>query len=328
LAITCGNVSDVISWIEFHVKSCVLLRMRVRLFRYSIPELLILSSDRVGASEVAQGFVDHADSLGNYGRFGNGDVQWMSAARGVSHSEMFPLLNREKENVLELFQVWINLPKRSKMLEPGYVMMWAEDLPRVARDAADEAVPWQELKSSAPAPDKVVVTLIGGSMPGMAAPPPPPPHSWGADPGNDVLVLTLQLPAGAVWTLPAYTGGGALEGLHRNIYFFAGSAAVVDGMKLSSHKRIKVRPEVAVQIEAGSGGPAEILVLQGRDLCEQVVQHGPFVVSSPQEVRQAMLDYSITGFGEWKFPNEAPVQAREAPRFMKYTDGTSEERPI
>ena len=74
-----------------------------------------------------QGVIDHTDSLGNAGRFGNGDVQWMTAGAGINHAEMFPCLNREAENMLELFQVWINLPKRTKMAKPSFKMLWAED---------------------------------------------------------------------------------------------------------------------------------------------------------------------------------------------------------
>ncbi len=73
---------------------------------------------------VKQGIVDHADSLGAAGRFGSGDVQWMTAGKGIQHSEMFPLLNQEKENTLEIFQVWLNLPKAKKMTEPHFKMLW------------------------------------------------------------------------------------------------------------------------------------------------------------------------------------------------------------
>ena len=69
---------------------------------------------------VRHGLIDHTDGLGNGGRFGNGDTQWMTAGKGITHSEMFPLLKQDSENRLELFQIWLNLPAASKMAEPHF----------------------------------------------------------------------------------------------------------------------------------------------------------------------------------------------------------------
>ena len=65
------------------------------------------------------GIIDHADSVGNAGRYGQGDVQWMTAGKGVVHSEMFPLLNKSSDNPTRFFQIWLNLPAANKMVDPG-----------------------------------------------------------------------------------------------------------------------------------------------------------------------------------------------------------------
>ncbi len=82
------------------------------------------------------GYIDHSDSLGATARFGPGDVQWLTAGRGIVHAEMFPLLNREGPNPLELFQIWLNLPGADKFVEPHFAMLWSQDIPRhTMRDA-------------------------------------------------------------------------------------------------------------------------------------------------------------------------------------------------
>ena len=211
-----------------------------------------------------RGWVDHTDSLGNAGRFGGGDVQWMTAGAGISHAEMFPLLNQDSENVLELFQIWINLPKRSKMVEPSFKMLWAEDLATVHQADGTE------------------IALIAGSLPGFGSPPAPPPNSYASDPASDVMVLTLKIPAKGSWTLPAYAGAG-VSGLNRNAYIHTGTKSKIGGQLIHGQKRLKLRPDVDTEI-AAEDGPIEVLVLQGRDIGEPVVQHGPFVGNSREDV--------------------------------------------
>ena len=87
-----------------------------------------------------QGLVDHADSLGAAARYGEGDVQWLTAGRGIQHAEMFPLLREGEPNPMELFQIWLNLPAADKMVPAHFSMLWADTIPRlVERDAAGRA---------------------------------------------------------------------------------------------------------------------------------------------------------------------------------------------
>ena len=118
---------------------------------------------------VRKGLIDHADSLGAIARFGGGDVQWLTAGAGINHSEMFPLLDSEKENPLELFQIWLNLPAKSKMVKPYFSMFWNKDIPRL--QARDEAGRQTE------------VTIIAGAH-ADKKPLAPPPDSWAAQAGE------------------------------------------------------------------------------------------------------------------------------------------------
>jgi len=131
---------------------------------------------------VKEGFIDHTDSMGASGRFGKGDVQWMTAGKGVLHSEMFPLLNQDKGNPMELFQIWLNLPKASKFVTPHFKMLWEDSIP-VLKEINNDG------KSA-------VVNIIAGTFYNLQAPP-PTPDSWAANPDNEVAILTIHLESGA-----------------------------------------------------------------------------------------------------------------------------------
>src|SRR3954464_14148572 len=112
---------------------------------------------------VRRGLIDHSDSLGAAARFGRGDVQWLTAGKGVVHAEMFPLLDRDAPNPLELFQIWLNLPAANKLDQPYFTMMWDDDIPKA--EIVDEAG------------HRVVLRVIAGAVAGIT-PPTPPPSSW------------------------------------------------------------------------------------------------------------------------------------------------------
>jgi len=260
-----------------------------------------------------QGYIDHTDSMGCAARFGDGDAQWMTAGRGISHAEMFPLLNQQGDNLLELFQIWINLPKRSKMVPPSFKMLWSEDLQVAPQSAAAGGAD---------------VALIVGELPGFGTPPAPPPDSYATDPAAGMLVLTIKLAAGASWVLPGCAPELDTKGMHRNLYFYAGGSATIDGRETQSGRRIKLKPGVAVDLAAGPDGGVEYLLLQGLEIPEPVVQHGPFVGNSREDISKAFRDYQQTGFGTWPWPSDSLAHERGKERFAKFEDGKLEERPM
>ncbi|HTE53725.1 MAG TPA: pirin family protein [Kofleriaceae bacterium] len=248
-----------------------------------------------------RGYIDHSDSLGATARFGRGDVQWMTAGRGVVHSEMFPLLDRERPNPVELFQIWLNLPRADKLVDPHFAMLWNSDIPTV----------------TAPG---VIVRVVAGRL-GDAAAPPPPPRSWAARPGSDVAIWTIELAPGAAWTMPP-----AAPGTNRTIFFFRGPELRVGGRAIPPGSAVQLRPDAPALLESGAE-PAELLLLQGRPIGEPVAQHGPFVMNSQGEIHQAFVDYQETQFGGWPWPTDEPVHPREATRFARHADGREEKGP-
>ncbi len=256
---------------------------------------------------VRKGLIDHSDSLGATARFGQGDVQWLTAGAGVVHSEMFPLLDSAAPNPLELFQIWLNLPARSKMVAPHFTMFWSGDIPRIT--AQDDAGRTTE------------VAVIAGAVEG-AAPLAPPPGSWAAQADADVAIWTVRMAPGARWTLPAAAG----EGTRRMLYYFAGSGATVAGQAVS-HAALELRAADAVELHNGGDAVAEFLLLQGRPLGEPVVQYGPFVMTSQQEIMQALQDYRRTQFGGWPWDDPAPVHGREPRRFARRPGAAQDEVP-
>ncbi len=254
---------------------------------------------------VRKGRVDHADSLGATARFGGGDVQWLTAGRGILHSEMFPLLKADAANPLELFQIWLNLPARSKMAAPHFTMFWAEDIPqRHDADAQGRGVE---------------VSCIAGRL-AEVEPLAPPPDSWASQADADLAIWTLKMAPGARWTLPAAAGVGT----RRQLYFFKGDSIQIGGQTLARHAAAEVQAGADVELVNGSE-PAECLLLQGRPIGEPVAQYGPFVMNTQQELRQAFADFQSTQFGGWPWPDAAPVHGPSPQRFARHADGRMEQ---
>lgn len=253
---------------------------------------------------VRRGLVDHSDSLGAAARFGEGDVQWMTAGAGIVHSEMFPLLDRDGPNRLELFQIWLNLPAADKLAPPHFSMLWRERIPRVRLADARGA--------------SAQIAVVAGAL-GKHRAPPPPPRSWAARPEADVAIWTVDLEPGASLVLPPASSPRT----NRAIYFFRGDALRVGDHERREPAAIVVRADREARLEAGAER-AEVLVLQGRPIGEPVVQYGPFVMNSRAEIQRAFRDYQATGFGGWPWPSDEPVHPRERGRFARHADGRLE----
>jgi len=252
---------------------------------------------------VLNGFVDHSDSHGASGRYGNGDVQWMTAGSGLQHAEMFPLLNKDKPNPLELFQIWLNLPKAKKFSRPHYKMLWAEDIP--VHKEKDKNGKLTE------------VTIIAGKIGELTASA-PAPDSWASEPENEVGIWLIKIEANAQWTIPA----APLE-VNRSLYFYRGATITIGGVIIESYHSVDLLADQKVIIENGSKD-AFLLLLQGKPINEPVVQHGPFVMNSAKEIQDAFNEYRKTQFGGWPWSRYDNVHSREIGRFAKYSDGREE----
>ena len=260
---------------------------------------------------VRKGLIDHADSLGAAARFGGGDVQWVTAGGGIVHSEMFPLLDSTAPNPLELFQMWLNLPARNKMVAPHFTMLWSETIPRqVTTDTKGRTTE---------------VAVIAGRLQGAQDGEPlealtPPPDSWAAQADADVAIWTIRMAPAARWTLPAAAG----KNTRRQLYFFKGTSVVIGGQAVGNHAAIELQATAAIELFNDGRELAEFLLLQGRPIGEPVAQYGPFVMNTQAEIAQTMQDYQRTQFGGWPWPDEAPVHGRDPARFASHPGGCHE----
>ncbi len=245
---------------------------------------------------VRRGRIDHSDSLGATARFGGGDVQWMTAGKGVVHSEMFPCLRRDGDNHAELFQIWLNLPRKSKLVDPYFTMLWAHDIPVIERDGAR-------------------VTVIAGRF-AEAQGPGTPPDSWAADPAHELGIWTIVLTPGARIEMPV-----SRPDVNRAMYAWQG-AVEVNGQVVGPGQLVVLHADVATTLSASAD--AEVLMLQGQPIGEPVTSHGPFVMNSPSEIHQAYADYQRTRFGGWPWSRPDPVHPRDEQRFARHADGRVE----
>ena len=211
------------------------------------------------------GHMRHEDHLGNRGDLGPGDVQWMTAARGIIHSEM----PQQSEGRMRGFQLWLNLPSREKLKPAAY-----QDIPA-------SAIPLVRL------PQGGEVRVIAGTLELNGQATRGPVNGSGAKLSTDPLYLDVRLPAGTEFSAPIAAGHNAF------LYTFEGSANIgTDGeSKPLPHRAAGVLSDGdSVRVRAGKEG-VRFLLLAARPLHEPVVQYGPFVMNTREEIEQALADY-------------------------------------
>jgi redox-sensitive bicupin YhaK (pirin superfamily) len=206
------------------------------------------------------GRMRHRDSAGNEGLVSDGGVQWMTAGRGVIHSEM----PEQNEGLMEGFQLWLNLPAKDKMSAPWY------------RDIPGEEVPRFTLPSGAG------VQVIAGSSHGVAG----AVQRGGTEP----LYLDIDLPEGTTFEQPLPAG-------HNAFFYVYRGEVVVDG-KAVPQARMAILDNATgadgVQIKAATA--SRLILIAGRPLGEPIAQYGPFVMNTNDEVFQAVEDFRAGRF--------------------------------
>ena len=201
------------------------------------------------------GRLQHRDSAGHEGLLENGGVQWMTAGRGVIHSE----IPQQEAGVMEGFQLWLNLPASDKMSEPWYRDFAAADLPRFVTAAGVEA------------------TVIAGASHGIA----------GAvtREATAPLYLDLHLPAGSRFAQPLPAGHNAF------VYVYRGEVGIAGTTLPANRMAILANDAEADGVVIEAAGAARALLIAGRPLHEPIAQYGPFVMNTDQEIYQALNDY-------------------------------------
>jgi len=253
---------------------------------------------------VLQGTVDHTDGLGSKGRYGAGDVQWMTAGKGMQHAEMFPMLMTDKKNTLELFQIWLSLDRQHRMVKPEYKMLWREDIP--------------SFFVTDPSGFKAKITLIAGESHGASSQE-PTENSWAKDKSHRLSIQLIDLEPRASYLIPAASGT-----MNRSVYFYSGETLSIENDSFEHLSYAFVTADSGTSLKNVSSKTAKVLLLESEPIPEPIVIKGPFVMTTNEEIEQAYRDFNETGFGGWPFSTPEVFHEATQERFAMHPDGSVE----
>lgn len=232
-------------------------------------------------SIVLDGWIDHFDSKGEHGRYAAGDVQWMTAGDGIRHTEMFPLVEESETNRMELFQLWLSLPSWNKRVPCDYKMLWREDIPVVEKDGA-------------------TLTVIQGKFAGVEGPK-ATEASWASDPKSKMRIILIKLMPGASVEID-----GVSDTLNRNLYLYEGPVALIDGDRVEGKRSLKLEGGSSFKIEALED-EIHLLLLEAEPMNEPIINDGPMIVNTMDEVLEGYRDYWDNQYGTWKWDANDPL---------------------
>jgi len=253
------------------------------------------------------GFIDHFDSLGNQGRFGFGDVQWVSAGSMYLHDEMYPLAFDDRPNPNNITQIMINLPLKDKGSSPQVKTMWSEQIPVIS--GKDENGREYSVK------------IIAGSFGGEEALP-PNDVSWAADKKNNVRILQIKMSPLSSVTIDAVSST-----LNRNLYFVYGSTVTIAGSVYEYSQRLKLQGNEDITIINGDA-EGTYWLLEGEPIGEKMSSFGPVILENDKAVREAMNFIRLNEFKEWPWDLIDKFHPKGTERFISFSDGREERPPI
>jgi hypothetical protein len=237
---------------------------------------------------ILQGGMEHKDSVGNHGHLKPGMVQWMTAGRGVVHSEMPSADLLENGGTLEGFQLWVNLPRAKKMSPPRYQDIPAENIPTVA-------IPGGK-------PDSTVRVIAGSSCGASAV----------IETATPIQMLDIRIEPGDGFTQPFPKGQVGFA------YVYRGKGLFGKEQKLAEESQmVQFSDGESVAIAAPADSPLKCLLITGDPIEEPIVRHGPFVMNTREEIMQAFVDYQSGQFGEIEGTEEQMALSEQARQKQK-----------